>query len=594
MAGAPGKRHQQSHTRAQRQDFLSAVERLGSVAAAAQELGINRSTCQKWANAAGIRPQRQYTQADKDQFYAVLDRTGNVTVAAQELRLNISTARNWAGKVNPAVGKPPAARTVKPAPAQRHPSAVIEEFLTVLRDVGSVSVAARQLGLNHSTCSNWARAAGLVSVSPRRPSKKQLHYLRLRQEGAGRRDAALAVGASKPSSYAWDRQQAARDTADAEGHTADLPYKQEVSTTFAEPPAPPVTPEPLAAAPEPAPVPVALEALEQPVSARYLSLQERERIADLRSHGTSMQAIGRALGRSVATISREIKRNSHPVLGYRPYGAHRAATAARARPKDSKLAEPGELHGYVRIKLLTRWSPQQISKLLIKEFPDDEQMRVSHETIYQALYFQARGGLKREVKEALRSGRTRRKKHKNPEERTSRFRDPMINISERPAEIEDRAVPGHWEGDLITGAYNQSAIATLVERTTRYVMLVHLPVDHTAESVRDGLIKTMSALPEHLRGSLTWDQGAEMAKHKAFSIATDMDVYFCDPASPWQRGSNENTNGLLRQYFPKGGDLNAYGPEDLEHVAQELNARPRKTLDWDTPAERLRDLLIAS
>jgi transposase, IS30 family len=150
------------------------------------------------------------------------------------------------------------------------------------------------------------------------------------------------------------------------------------------------------------------------------------------------------------------------------------------------------------------------------------------------------------------------------------------------------------EGDLITGAYNQSAIATLVERTTRYVMLVHLPVDHTAESVRDGLIKTMGTLPAHLRGSLTWDQGAEMAKHKAFSIATDMDVYFCDPASPWQRGSNENTNGLLRQYFPKSTDLNVYGPEDLEHVAQELNARPRKTLDWDTPAERLRELLIAS
>lgn len=252
------------------------------------------------------------------------------------------------------------------------------------------------------------------------------------------------------------------------------------------------------------------------------------------------------------------------------------------------------MRDYVTDKLRIRWSPEQISKLLIKEFPNDEQMRVSHETIYQALYFQARGGLKREIKEALRTGRTRRKKQKSPEERTSRFRDPMINISERPAEVQDRAVPGHWEGDLITGAYNQSAIATLVERTTRYVMLVHLPVDHTAESVRDGLIKTMGTLPAHLRGSLTWDQGVEMAKHKAFSIATDMDVYFCDPASPWQRGSNENTNGLLRQYFPKGTDLNAYGPEDLEHVAQELNARPRKTLGWNTPAESLRDLLIAS
>jgi IS30 family transposase len=373
-----------------------------------------------------------------------------------------------------------------------------------------------------------------------------------------------------------------------------LPYKQEVTTTFADPPALAAVPEltATAAAAEPSPAPVALGALEQPISSRYLSLPERERIADQLAKGASIRAIARDLGRNQGSISREIKRNSHAVLGYLPYGAHRAATAARARPKGSKLAEPGKLREYVNTKLLTRWSPRQISRSLIKEFPDDPVMRVSHETIYQALYLQARGGLKREVKEALRTGRTRRKQRKNPEERTSRFRDPMINISERPAEVEDRALPGHWEGDLITGTHNQSAIGTLVERTTRYVMLVHLPVDHTAESVRDGLIKTMGTLPAHLRGSLTWDQGAEMAKHGAFSLATDMDVYFCDPASPWQRGSNENTNGLLRQYFPKGTDLSVYGPEDLEHVAQELNARPRETLGWDTPAERLRALLI--
>ncbi|WP_443701388.1 IS30 family transposase, partial [Pseudarthrobacter albicanus] len=363
-------------------------------------------------------------------------------------------------------------------------------------------------------------------------------------------EAAAAAGASRKSGYLWENE---RDMAKgrAVGSSApEVPYKQEVITALAEPSAPATAPEAppelLPALPPPPAAPVALEALEQPVSTRYLSLPEREKIADLRSQGTSMQAIGRALGRSVGTISREIKRNSHPVLGYQPYGAHRAATAARARPKDSKLAAAGGLRDYVTDKLRIRWSPEQISKLLIKEFPDDEQMRVSPETIYQALYFQARGGLKREVKEALRTGRTRRKKQKSPEERTHRFRDPMINISERPAEVQDRAVPGHWEGDLITGAYNQSAIATLVERTTRYVMLVHLPVDHTAESVRDGLIKTMGTLPAHLRGSLTWDQGVEMARHKAFSIATDMDVYFCDPASPWQRGSNENTNGLLR------------------------------------------------
>lgn len=236
-------------------------------------------------------------------------------------------------------------------------------------------------------------------------------------------------------------------------------------------------------------------------------------------------------------------------------------------------------------------SPEQISRRLVKDFPDDESMRVSHETIYQALYFQARGGLKREVQTALRTGRTRRKSHRQPGQRQHRFVQEMVMISDRPAEVEDRAVPGHWEGDLIIGAGGQSAIGTLVERTTRYTMLVHLPDGHNAEQVRDGLIQTMSALPAHLRGSLTWDQGSEMAQHKQFAIATHIAVYFCDPHSPWQRGTNENTNGLLRQYFPKGTDLSVYGPEDLEHVAQELNGRPRKTLGWDTPAERLRDLL---
>ncbi|GAC1372864.1 MAG: hypothetical protein NVSMB43_09910 [Pseudarthrobacter sp.] len=208
---------------------------MGSVAAAAKELGINRSTCQKWANAAGIRPQRQYSQADKNHFYAVLDRTGTITAAALELGLNISTAHNWAGKVNPARRKPRVIGTVRAAPTRRHPSAVIAEFLGLLHEIGNVSAAARQLGLNPSTCHNWAKAAGLVSVGTRGPSAKQIHYLRLRQEGAGRRDAALAVGASKQSSYVWDRQQDAKDTAAAQGQAGDLPYKQEVRTSVLRP-----------------------------------------------------------------------------------------------------------------------------------------------------------------------------------------------------------------------------------------------------------------------------------------------------------------------------------------------------------------------
>jgi IS30 family transposase len=327
------------------------------------------------------------------------------------------------------------------------------------------------------------------------------------------------------------------------------------------------------------------------ITPRLLSLSEREKIADLHRLGWSLRAIGRALGRSASTITRELGVRSRTDGLYLPHSAHRDAALKRSRPKPALLAEPGPLRDYVAAGLGRQWSPEQIRNKIREEFPDDEAMRVSTETIYQAIYVQARGGLKREITDALRTGRTRRKPHKSPEHRTSRFVDPMVMISDRPAEVEDRAVPGHWEGDLITGTLNQSAIITLVERQTRYVMLGHLPGDHSAEAVRDVLVELIGTLPEHLRGSLTWDQGAEMAGHKAFSIATGVPVYFCDPASPWQRGSNENTNGLLRQYFPKGTDLSIHGPEDLEHVAQKLNGRPRKTLDWKTPAERLLELV---
>ncbi len=317
-------------------------------------------------------------------------------------------------------------------------------------------------------------------------------------------------------------------------------------------------------------------------------------IADL----GGVTAAARRLGVQKSTVSRELGRCREPDeqagAPYRPHAAHRAAALARARPKTAKLAEDGPLRRYVQAKLDQRWSPEQISHALREDHPGDGQMQVSTETIYQALYLQARGGLRREVAAALRTGRARRKPRRDPAARTPRFTDAMVMISDRPAEIADRAVPGHWEGDLIIGAGGASAIGTLVERTTRYVLLLHLPAGRTAEAVRDQLVAAMATLPDHLRGSLTWDQGAEMAAHRSFSVATDMPVYFCDPASPWQRGSNENTNGLLRQYFPKGTDLSVHGPADLEHVAQQLNGRPRKTLGWDTPAQRLRALLQPS
>jgi IS30 family transposase len=247
------------------------------------------------------------------------------------------------------------------------------------------------------------------------------------------------------------------------------------------------------------------------------------------------------------------------------------------------------IQGYLDL----RWSPEQIAACLPAQFPNQPEMHVAHDTIYQTLYLQARGGLRREVAAALRTGRAIRKPRWQTQTRRG-FRDPMLMISQRPAEANDRALAGHWEGDLIIGKDNASAIGTLVERTTRYVMLIHLPDGRTAEAFTTALSATIHTLPAHLKRSLAWDQGREMAGHAQFTLATDMPVYFCDPASPWQRGSNENTNGLLRQYFPKGTDLSAHSPEHLAAVAAELNGRPRKTLDWDTPAQRLAKVLAAN
>ena len=330
------------------------------------------------------------------------------------------------------------------------------------------------------------------------------------------------------------------------------------------------------------------------IDPRFLSEAERVQIADLHLAGVGVRGIARELGRAASTISRELARNSDARGGrYRPHAAQRRAWQRRARPKVSKLAaEPALLERVQHYLAELKWSPEQISAQLRRERPDDPAMNVSHETIYQSLYLQGRGELRRELARCLRTGRAVRKPRRQPDQRQPRFVDPMLMISERPAEVTDRAVPGHWEGDLILGAGGQSAVGTLVERTTRFVLLVHLPTDHSGEAVRDGLIATMRTLPEQLRRSLTWDQGCEMARHRDFSLATDMPVYFCDPASPWQRGSNENTNGLLRQFLPKGSDLRQHGPDDLAHIAMLLNTRPRKTLGWETPAQRLADLLV--
>jgi transposase, IS30 family len=278
---------------------------------------------------------------------------------------------------------------------------------------------------------------------------------------------------------------------------------------------------------------------------------------------------------------------------YRPSEAHERAQRLAARPKTAKLATNAALRELVQAKLLKKLSPEQISRQLRKQFPDNAQMQVSHETIYQSIYVQGRGALRRELAICLRTGRALRRPHRKTEERRGHIQN-MINISQRPAEVEDRAVAGHWEGDLIIGKNGRSAIGTLVERKTRFLMLLHLPNGQTAKDVEKAMAAATKRLPETLWKSLTWDQGWEMRNHAQISVATNLQIYFCDPASPWQRGSNENTNGLLRQYFPKGTDLSVHSPEHLEFVAAEMNERPRKTLDWLEPREALAQLLSES
>jgi IS30 family transposase len=376
----------------------------------------------------------------------------------------------------------------------------------------------------------------------------------------------------------------------------------------------------------------------KPLSGRYLSFAEREEIAILHAQERGVCEIARHLGRSASTISRELRRNAATRSGRSDYRATTAqwhADRSARRLKPSKLASNPGLRQYVQDRLsgeissddgskisgpkvewkgrrtgprqnrrwASAWSPEQIARRLSLDFPDAKEMRISHEAIYQALYIQGRGALRRELTACLRTGRALRAPRARARGKSKSFVSPEIMISERPAEAEDRAVPGHWEGDLILGLQS-SAIGTLVERTTRFTMLLHLPrmeghgdiarvkngpalAGHGAEAVRDAIARTITRLPEQLRRSLTWDQGAEMAQHPRLRFDIGLYIYFCDPHSPWQRGTNENTNGLLRQYFPKGTDLSVHSAEALEAVALALNKRPRKSLNWKTPAEAL-------
>jgi IS30 family transposase len=387
--------------------------------------------------------------------------------------------------------------------------------------------------------------------------------------------------------------------------------------------------------------PISLE----PSSGRYLSFVEREDLALLNAQGLALRDIARRMGRSPSTVSRELRRNATTrggVLRYRATVAQWKADLVASRPKTSKLAQNAQLRAYVQDRLAGRvadvrgqsisgphvpwngrrhgrradrrwgkcWSPQQISRRLPIDFSHDAAMRISHEAIYQALYVQGRGSLRRELSACLRTGRALRVPRARTRQRGKSFITPEVMISQRPAEAADRAVPGHWEGDMIIGLHS-SAIGTLVERSTRFTMLLHLPpmeghgpgarvkngpalAGRGAKAVRDAIAKKIRKLPAQLRRSLTWDQGAELAQHVQLRIDTGLEIYFCDPRSPWQRGTNENTNGLLRQYFPKGTDIGRYSERELDAVAAALNGRPRKTLDWKTPAEALERLISSA
>ena len=439
--------------------------------------------------------------------------------------------------------------------------------------------------------------------SPGRPKvahrAQQVLFWRLIEKGVSSEAAAVQVGASAPVGSRWFRE------------AGGMPPSQYSSSA-------------------------------QSLSGRYLCFEEREEIALCLAQGLSVSAIARKLGRAASTASRELRRNAATRSGsfeYRATTAQWHANRAERRPKATRLALNETLRQYVEDRLsgqvtgsdgvvvagpevrwtkrrsvrrqhrkwASAWSPEQIARRLPLDFPDDPLMRISHEAIYQSLFIQGRGALRRELVACLRSGRALRVPSARRKGKGRPFVSDEIMISERPAEVADRAVPSHWEGDLILGL-KSSAIGTLVERKTRFTLLLHLPpmpghgvgprqkngpalARHGAEAVRVAIAKSIQDLPEYLRKSLTWDQGAEMAQHEKLKSETGIDVYFCDPKSPWQRGSNENTNGLLRQYFPKGTDLSVHGEDELEAVAHTLNSRPRKTLGWKTPAEALEDVL---
>ena len=438
------------------------------------------------------------------------------------------------------------------------PESVRKEFFEVLSTGLTPSAAATVVGVAAATGCAWARQAGLQ----RDRHAKQVNYSQAARDafwdalsaGYGPQQAARIAGVSEPAAKRWIKK-------------AGYVTRTAECLTLVEPAAAPALPP-----------------------RGPLSFLERCRLEELREQGYCDAQVAKFLGRHRCTIGREIQRGM-TASGYRAWVGQAYAEEQAKRPKLRTLQKYPALWMVVLQGLHQRHSPEQIAGRLRQQFPEDPEMWVSHETIYQALYLLPRGELAREVKAALRAGRIVRKSQgRSSAETRGKIKD-MVSISERPAEAADRAIPGHWEGDLLIGANGMSQIATLVERTTGFVVLLHLPADRNAETVAAAMTAKIPEIPDALRLSLTWDQGKEMALHTKITEATGLPIYFADPHSPWQRGTNENTNGLLRQYFPKGTDLSFYGPGWLDNVAAELNTRPRKRLGYRTPAEELDRLL---
>ena len=441
----------------------------------------------------------------KMEFFRLLDRGGTVRAAAAAVGVSADAGYRWCRRAG--VSSPRGRARIYTAEEKA-------EFFRLLQLRGNVSAVARELGYRRVTCYQWAHKAGIFTSTNAEELRQE--YLRLRAGGIPRAEAARRVGVSKRSGQDWDKgiRQFAGGRIYPGGRVVRYGSAAAAAGTLTG-----MKPARRAYIHGEK---VDLERLERPIDARFLSLTERERIHDLHRRGAGIRAIARDLGRAPSTIGRELARNASPRLGYLPYAAHRAAAARRPRPRPRKLLAAGPLRDYVVAGLARRWSPEQISHRLVGDFTGEPGMRVATETIYQAIYVQARGALKKELTAALRRGRAARKPRREPARRTPRFVTPMVPIAQRPAEADDRAVPGHWEGDLIVGSAGRSAIGTLVERSTRYVMLVHLDQDHSAATVRRGLVATMQDLPASLRRTLTWDQGAEMSEHHAFRIATDI------------------------------------------------------------------------